>query len=76
MSYIDLRPHNTRPTRVFVDGAWSFGHLAAYRREPDGTWHGCVQWSATPARSRVGWFGDADVVVLPHGYSVGHLRLD
>ena len=65
MTYVDLRPHDARPVLVLVDGAWWSGELAAYKREADGTWRGCVQWLHGEAQRRIGWFGDQELALLP-----------
>ena len=56
MTYVDLRPDNTRPVQVLVDGSWHPGELLAYRQGAADLWIGYVRWSDTPGQNRLGWF--------------------
>lgn len=57
--YTDLRPWDVRPVEVLhTDGAWHFGELEGYRREPDGTWRGSVRYSVGVGMTHVAWLGE------------------
>ena len=58
MTFVDLRPWDTRTVRVLVDGQWREGDLEAYRQDSDGTWRGWVRWSEGVSKTRIGWFGE------------------
>lgn len=72
MSYVELRPHNARPVQVLVDGVWWHGILEAFSRECDGNWRGCVRWFESPSRTRIGWFSDRELSLLPRRRSDTH----
>jgi hypothetical protein len=56
VSYIDLRPDDTRPVKVLHDdGRWYDGELEAYRKI-DGRWSGRVRYSVAIGAQHIGWF--------------------
>ena len=57
LTYVDLRPDNTRPVRVLVADTWRDGELEAYRQDPDGAWFGWVRWSEGVGLNHLDWFG-------------------
>jgi hypothetical protein len=58
--YVDLRPWNTRPVEVLIDGIWRPGELQVYRQR-DGRWEGWVRWSASPGSQYIGWYAAAEL---------------
>lgn len=65
MTYVDLRPDRVRPVQVLVDGTWHDAELEAYRRDPDGTWHGWVRWSPAIGATHIGWFTEEQLRATP-----------
>lgn len=56
MTYVDLRPDDTRPVQVLhADGTWYAGELQAYRRDGE-VWKGWVRYHVAIGAQHIGWF--------------------
>lgn len=54
MTYVDLRPDDTRMVWVERAGEWHLGELEAYRETEDG-WVGSVRYAVAPGEQYIGW---------------------
>lgn len=57
VTYVDLRPDDTRPVQVEQGGTWWPGELECYR-ERDGRWEGRVRWAVGPGQLYLDWLGE------------------
>lgn len=66
MTYVDLRPDDTRPVEVEQDGTWWLGQLECYR-ERDGVWEGRVRWAVGPGLQHLDWLGEDRIRKVSEG---------
>jgi len=64
MTYVDLRPWDTRPVEALHrDGVWYDGELECYRRR-DGRWEGRVRYGVGVGQQHIDWL-DQDRIRPP-----------
>ena len=61
MTYVDLRPDDTRRVQVRLDdGIWVDGELEVYRKV-EGVWSGRVRYSLGVGEQHIGWFEEGRI---------------